>query len=545
MLLNEQELSVITLKSPFVYEHGDLSRFMQCMNGFPLQFFVRYRSSQEDPSQYRWSRVLKVVRRQAAVATTGVNAGPNPSLAEVGSSAPVVPLRWKEKKFLIALVVEGEEKCVELPRLSSNLPTEKEVIAYCVRRAGRDVEGENEGDTQERSALRKQLPTSDEIQKLRAFRQKIIENHQWTPEDIEQARELNEEMGRVGASSVPARLTVNAVSNMQLESQLSIASSHRAVDHLAAAMERRNAVSFPRLQSQLPAGAIQSQAPLSLESQLTGDHQYGIAISGLDGSPQLLRGQTPELPPNVLQEVMKRWEECARHEEKFYRYVSNDERSAYLNKIASITQRNYEKNKQDRLRGIANERRLDRKSNLVESGGLWIVDDKLRAQLAAMYRSEQDGEAAAAVTSAEGRVRNGKKDLRAREDAGNGAKESYTDEVEAMVQRFKRHYERHQLSFVSVLNGFTCPEDNDSLSTTTGAREDGFGESGEHKGATVAHGAPTTGRARELLFLSSNPKMVRSQLLHRVASENGRMSLKRRHFSSTKSSPPVAPDEAQ
>lgn len=538
MIISKEELSAITLKSSFIYEYGDLPHFMSCINSFPLHFFVRYRSSKEDPSQHRWSRLLKVVRREVPAVGGSINSNVNDSNGDVSgagggtSSTNIVPLQWREKKFLITLSVEGEEKYVDLPRISLQLPSENEVMSYCARHV--ELEANDTGDVEvERSSrARDQLPSAHEIQKLREFRRNVIENHRWTPEEVAQAREQNELMGRVGASCAPVRLTVASMNNMLFESKLSIASSRRAVGHLAAAMERRNAVRLPHSSSSVSATPPQTVAGTG--SQLTNVSQCDMGGIESQGTTQFDEERVPEVDPQVLQEMVKAWGESVRHGEEFYKYVSNKDRSAYLTKIATITQNNYEKNRQDRVRGIANEKRLDRKANLVESGGLWIVDDKLRAKLAQNYRQEQDGEAGVGhvEASVDGKKGNDSRKLPGGLNALDDTKGQTVGKEETMLQRFMRYHKEQELSFASVPDSFVDEVTGDNLSLSTSRGKDAQHDT---DGLNTALGKAVIGHSPELLSLSSNPQVVTSQLLHRVTCMSGRMSLKRGHSVSNKS----------
>ncbi|RNC30983.1 hypothetical protein TcCL_Unassigned06497 [Trypanosoma cruzi] len=96
-MLSTEEIATITLKSPFVHEYGDTPYFRRCINEFSLQFFVRYRTSRDDPSQHRWSRLLEVVDRH----THGTDA------ASTSTATKVTPLQWKEKLFLLHCVWKG------------------------------------------------------------------------------------------------------------------------------------------------------------------------------------------------------------------------------------------------------------------------------------------------------------------------------------------------------------------------------------------------------------------------------------------------------
>ncbi|RNC30628.1 hypothetical protein TcCL_Unassigned06853, partial [Trypanosoma cruzi] len=189
-----------------------------------------------------------------------------------------------------------------------------------------------------------------------------------------------------------------------------------------------------------------------------------------------------------------------RDAESFYAYVSDEHRSAYMKKIAQITLKNYERNKLDRLRGIANEKRLDRKGNLLESGGLWIVDDQVRAQLARMYQIEQDGET---VTAAGGG------------DAKKNATEAPSDdtttpetappalsEEDAMLQQFVAQRKAQELSFASVPEEFMSISDENRVDDKT----------------EEVRRPPSSARSPELLLMDTSSRVLVSQLLHKAAS---------------------------
>ncbi|KAF5221864.1 hypothetical protein ECC02_005030 [Trypanosoma cruzi] len=488
MMLSTEEIATITLKSPFVHEYGDTPYFRRCINEFSLQFFVRYRTSRDDPSQHRWSRLLEVVDRH----THGTDA------ASTSTTTKVAPLQWKEKLFFIALRVEGEEKCVELPRLSSKLPTVEEVMEYCARRAesqlqeGRHGNEREDVDSVKGVTARAQLPTVKEIAEMKAFRQNQIVNHHWTPDEVEAMREQNERLGRVGACSAPIRLTVTSLHNMRLETELGIASSRHMTGHTATAMERRSSTQLS-LHGHANSPAT-SQSPIRSQS-LRGS---GASLADLTASPL---PATPVEPSSLLsREVLQRWEESKRDAESFYAYVSDEHRSAYMKKIAQITLKNYERNKLDRLRGIANEKRLDRKGNLLESGGLWIVDDQVRAQLARMYQIEQDGET---VTAAGGG------------DAKKNATEAPSDdtttpetappalsEEDAMLQQFVAQRKAQELSFASVPEEFMSISDENRVDDKT----------------EEVRRPPSSARSPELLLMDTSSRVLISQLLHKAAS---------------------------
>ncbi|RNF25681.1 uncharacterized protein Tco025E_02085 [Trypanosoma conorhini] len=491
-MLSTEELATLTLKSPFVYEYGDAPYFKRCLNEFPLHFFVRYRASKDDPSQHRWSRLLEVVDRRP----------PRTADADAATTTPppptVAPLSWKEKFFFIALRVEGEDKCVELPRLSSKLPTAAEVMDYCARRAesqlraGARREGEADADDVTGVTARAQLPTAREMAEMRAFRQTHIVNHRWTPEEVEAMREQNERMGRVGACSAPIRLTVTSLHNMRLETELGIASSRHVTGHTATAMERRSSTQLSF------SGRANSPATPQSPAQPQGLWGSGSSLADLTATP-LPPGTPLESSPLLSQEVLQRWEESKRDAESFYAYVSDDNRSAYMTKIAQITLKNYERNKLDRLRGIANEKRLDRRGNLLESGGLWIVDDEVRAQLARRYQIEQDGEAG---TAGGGDAKKNATEAPTDDTATRETASPPVSEEDRMVQRFMAWRKTQDFSFASVPDEFMATVDEDAVEDDTAG----------------AQRPPASTRSPELLLMDTSPQRVASQLLHKAAS---------------------------
>nr|CCC49072.1 conserved hypothetical protein [Trypanosoma vivax Y486] len=540
MVLPHDDLDALTLRSPFVYEYGDAPHFMHSVNNAPVCFFARYRSNKDDSNEHRWSRVLEVIPRSVGVHGKVHADG-------VKDSLTVVPLKWNKKQFFIAFRIEGEEKCVELPRLSKVLPTEDEVLAYCARAAegqlyNSAMESDKDKRTSELAHLspRQMLPNAVEIQHLRAYRLSAIVNRRWTPEDIALAREQNERMGRVGASAAPVRLTVTSMHNMLLESQLDIASSSRAVGHVAAAMERRNSVRFSQCSTSSPmtptgvSPAVGSTQTLSSATQLSGEANVmcSAAAKSTDVSSgvtlaDLTSGMHPALSSEVIQESLRRWEESKRDEDRFYAYVSDKDRSAYMKKISRITQQNYEKNKRDRLFGIANEQRLDRKGNLMESRGLWIVDDDLRSQLAKKYKEELDDETAAGATSAA--VGKKKADNSSNTEASGSGDVGGTllpvSEEEAMVERYRKHQQKQQPQDVYIdlvteefLNhrgvgsdaSVIVPCDSDNPNTNLLADN-------------VTPLVPPA-KSPEMLLTGSSSRMITSQLLHRAVC---RLALKR------------------
>ncbi|KEG09131.1 hypothetical protein DQ04_05751000 [Trypanosoma grayi] len=215
--------------------------------------------------------------------------------------------------------------------------------------------------------------------------------------------------------------------------------------------------------------------------------------------------------PLLSQELQQRWEESKRDAESFYAYVSNEHRSAYMTKVARITLKNFEENKRDRLRGIANEKRLDRKGNLLESGGLWIVDDQLRAQLARKYQMEQDGEVTA-TTAASGDAKKGGGETPGEDATARDTASAPVSEEEAMLQRFMAQRKSQELSFASVPEEFMSIDDDVAVM-------------GAQDGGDETPRLRSTARSPELLLLCSRPRIVASQLLHHAASSTAKRSL--------------------
>ncbi|KAH9597877.1 hypothetical protein LSM04_004281 [Trypanosoma melophagium] len=554
MLLSEEELSAITLRSPFVYDYGDMPYFGRCVNEFPLRFFVRYRASRDDPSHHRWSRVLEVVHRQSDNNSSNGNNTINSNNNNNNSttSSEVCPLKWKDKHFFIALRVEGEEKCVELPRLSSKLPTAEEVMAYCASHAEREKDEKdppskgimvNDGIdiALESSTARAQLPTRREIQQMRSFRQSTLIQHTWTPEELAEMRERQAQFGPIsGVGSAPVRLTVNTLHNMRLETELGIASSRRATGHTAMALERRTEPVLLNRNSQTQTIGITARGTTGSlsqsQSQGGGGFVSGTSLADLAPiplsplSPQFSQemGGTPSISSPVLsQKFLERWEESKQCEDYFYAYVKDERRSAYMSKITRITQQNYELNKRDRLRGIDNEKRLDRKGNLLESGGLWIVDDQRRAQLAHKYQMEQDGETAGTTGGNDGKKTTVDKTTEdaTMKDNGNNTTAIPTPpslrEEDAMLQRFiSERKSQELLSFASVPDEFMDIE-TATTTTTVGVAPSSLTE--ENGMEALQRQLPSTStRSPELLLLGASPRVVTSQLVHQVVSSSMR-----------------------
>ncbi|ESL11761.1 hypothetical protein TRSC58_00481 [Trypanosoma rangeli SC58] len=304
-------------------------------------------------------------------------------------------------------------------------------------------------------------------------------------------REQNERMGRVGACSAPIRLTVTSLHNMRLETELGIASSRHVTGHTATAMERR---SSPQLSF-----CGRTNSPATPQSQTQSQEFSGSGASLADLTAATFSGASLESSPLLSQEVLQRWERSKRDAESFYAYVSDDNRSAYLTKIAQITLKNYERNKRDRLRGIANEKRLDRKGNLLESGGLWIVDDQVRAQLARRYQIEQDGET---VTVSGGEAKRNVTEASDNDTATRETAQPPLTEEDSMVQRFMAWRKNQELSFASVPDEFMSIADEDAVEDNT----------------AEAQRPPASTRSPDLLLMDRSPRLVASQLLHKTAS---------------------------
>eukprot|EP00796_Vickermania_ingenoplastis_P008970 gene8970-6293_t len=153
--------------------------------------------------------------------------------------------------------------------------------------------------------------------------------------------------------------------------------------------------------SQLPPGfppASQSAQPMAAPtgprrpSTLLGDS--GMTLSAQAAADMML-GSHPSSPDMLRQqitpEVIQQWETTRRNAESFSQYINDPQRRAYLQTAVRITEANRQENKKRRLLGMQNEKKLHRSGNLIESGGLWVTDDEVRAQKAVSYSNRASG----------------------------------------------------------------------------------------------------------------------------------------------------------
>lgn len=437
-LLSKDEVQTITLNAKFVHKYGDQSFFLAEINNVAarlqsqpfLGFFVRYHDILT-PQRYTWSRVRRVVLME--------------SLQE--GSAPSSSFVWRGKVFWIAIVVEAvrggedassgakggnvdseDEVLVTLPQLSNTAPTEEEVAAFCIAserrrstecytdgplslaadRVGKLGSGPTTagpgGDST--TPLRHFLPTPQQIQLLGQYRKQCFAHHQWTAEEIEESKQLRRRFSSIGVAAAPVQTVAFEHQQRAEAKQTAVASPGSGAGSLPASQSVRGEVALSQFSAVAPTPSSATPAtplgsPLSpfLPRSLLRLHQQQQQLAA-DGAPSFSQISLPELSmsqPVVEDErAMQHRKRLREAEESFFQYISNEGRSSYLNKIAAITRRNSAINAERRRRGIANERRLERKGNLLESRGLWITDDKERASQADDYIKSQSGDSAGA-----------------------------------------------------------------------------------------------------------------------------------------------------
>ncbi|KAG5483761.1 hypothetical protein LSCM4_04914 [Leishmania orientalis] len=232
--------------------------------------------------------------------------------------------------------------------------------------------------------------------------------------------------------------------------------------------------------------------------------------------------QTSASPqPGSLSALSQHLSQLRAAEESFYQYISDESRSAYLNRLADITKRNSETNARNRRRGIANERRLERKGNLLESCGLWITDDKERASKAEDYVKGQAGESSSTK-------RNDESATAASAVAGGGAAGDGTDTTKSsedvFVEWFKAYHDAQRLSFAGCADSDLFADDSDAdIGPLLQAAADPESDK--------AHSPSSAGAAADVMRLSRRqgrrllpnrlrteetpPALVQAQLVHR------------------------------
>ncbi|CAG9571278.1 conserved hypothetical protein [Leishmania major strain Friedlin] len=293
----------------------------------------------------------------------------------------------------------------------------------------------------------------------------------------------------------------------------------------------------------LPRSVLRAQqqqhasASLALNQHAPAEDPSSILILG-DGASasysQLSVSQTPppemqaqaSLHPGSLTALSQHLSQLREAEESFYQYISEDSRSAYLNRLADITKRNSETNTRNRRRGIANERRLERKGNLLESCGLWITDDKERASKAEDYVKAQAGDSSSTR-------KNDESTTVASAVAGGGAAGDGADTAKSaedvFVERFKAYYSAQRITFADCADSDLFADGNDAdIGPLLHAAAVVFDASPE---SDKADSPSSTGAVTEAMRLGrrpvrrllpnrlrteeSTPALVQAQLVHR------------------------------
>ena len=134
--------------------------------------------------------------------------------------------------------------------------------------------------------------------------------------------------------------------------------------------------------------------PLSAGPQRTSSNLNDSLTSNESSSSPLMQRSSSQLANLLKAEDVQRWEESEQDEQLFYKYVSNNDRCSTEEVLVELTQRNRQRNSQQRLRGLQLSEKMDRKSFLVEGKGMWITDDDDReraaVRLAEIRREEEE-----------------------------------------------------------------------------------------------------------------------------------------------------------
>lgn len=104
-----------------------------------------------------------------------------------------------------------------------------------------------------------------------------------------------------------------------------------------------------------------------------------MEASTIAGSPSL------QHPMPLSQEYHEQLEATTQNINHFYAYIKNPQRQAYIDTAVKLTTRNKMENKRRKLLGLESEKKMDRGGNLLESSGLWVTDDNMRAEKATSY----------------------------------------------------------------------------------------------------------------------------------------------------------------
>ncbi|CAC9469364.1 conserved hypothetical protein [Leishmania infantum JPCM5] len=645
MLLTKEEVQTITLNAKSVHKYADQAFFRAEINEAGkrigdqpfLNFFVRYHH-RHAPEQYSWSRLRRVLLLEDVMA------------AHKSSTAPVVTsptIEWRGKIFWVCFAVEPvqprssssaapndtvKEEIVTLPQLSNTVPTEDEVLAFCVASANQrptevyadgvlgeapaappvllesgevasatqpvaqdplpqpeGVEGVNQAPPAAALNPRAFVPTPRQVELLRQYKKQHLAQHQWTEDEIEESKVLRQRYCTLGVATAPVRavtyiqhhrveerkqqrhalgtssfagaaardLNASQAAELDLSEEPVFSMAAESADVFAVTHTQRSTLSAVAPSSPsaatsttntplspfLPRSVLRAQqqqhasASRALNQHAPAEEPSSVLILG-DGAPasssQLSVSQTPppetqaqaSLQPGSLTALSQHLSQLREAEESFYQYISEESRSAYLNRLADITKRNSETNTRNRRRGIANERRLERKGNLLESCGLWITDDKERASKAEDYVKAQAGDSSSTR-------KNDESTTVASAVAGGGAAGDGADTAKStedvFVERFKAYYDAQRITFADCADSDLFADGNDAdigpLLHAAAAVFDVSPESGK------AHPPSSAGAVTEAMRLGrrpvrrllpnrlrteeSTPALVQAQLLHR------------------------------
>lgn len=421
------------------------------------------------------------------------------------------------------------------------------------------------------------VPTPRQVELLRQYKKQHFTHHQWVEEEIEASKALRRRYSSIGVAAAPVRTvtyeheqrvverkkrpaTASPVEDVEVtQNPLYVSESDPAL--------LTDAGTYPTTQTQrstlsavpptspsavsgndtplspfLPRGILRHQqqgrgTATAFAGRVPTDDLVSETLLGA-GSPlssfsQLNVSQTPPpLTPDLADQsgdiddktsssqgrapasaLSQHLSQLRATQDSFYRYISDEKRSHYLNRLANITLRNSETNAQSRRRGIANERRLERKGNLLESRGLWITDDKERAKQAEDYvKSSSSGLSES--------TKNDDKAASKNAAVGSGTNES-SDKArsgeEVFAEKFKAYHAAQRISFA------TYAEDDDDLLAGTDPDVDPL----LLQAAAVEPNAAGDGAVRvtrravrrllpnRLNTEEASPALVQAQLVHR------------------------------
>ncbi|CAJ1020176.1 hypothetical protein Q4I30_002171 [Leishmania utingensis] len=418
------------------------------------------------------------------------------------------------------------------------------------------------------------VPTPRQVELLRQYKKQHLTHHQWTEDEIEESKMLRQRYCNTGVATAPVR-TVAYLQHHRVEERkqqqqrrymFGATSSAAATSQAAEGDALRGSVVSTAAEStggyavtqrqRSPPSAVTSTSPFlprsvlraqnhqlhqasaasDLKQRIPADGTSSVLLLG-DSAPGFLsqvsvshtpppEAQTPtSMQSGSLSALSQHLSQLRAAEESFYQYISDESRSAYLNRLADLTKRNSETNKRNRRRGIANERRLERKGNLLVSCGLWITDDKERASKAEDYVKAQAGDSSSSK-------KNGESATAASAVAGGGASGDGADTAKSaedvFVERFKAYYNAQRISFADcadsdlfasssdadigpLLQATAAPDadtepDKPHLACSAGAATDAL-RPGRRPGRRLL---PNRLRTEE-----NSPALVQAQLVHR------------------------------